>query len=945
MLKENKLQSLKALLGKGQVFSDAATLVTYEIDAGLDRGNPEGLVFPQSAEDVVQIIHWAVEQQVPLVARGAGTGLSGGAVADRGGIIVEFSRMNRILDLDQNGRSAVLEPAVVNLILDERVRAQGLYFPPDPASQRASTIGGNVAENSGGPHCFKYGVTSNYVTGLDVVLADGRSMRIGGRALDYPGYDLCGLLTGSEGTLAIITAIHLRLVRNPPGVKTMMAAFDSLEQAGDAVSAIIAAGLVPATMEMMDRNMVGIVEEYVHAGLPTNAGAVLIIEVDGYPAGLDGQMSEVAHLLQSHGGHDLHIAANEEERDKIWYARKSAAGALSRLAPSYYLVDITVPRSRLAETLAEVNQICARYGLRAGHVFHAGDGNLHPLILIMDPQDQQLVETVHRAGREIVDLGIRQDGSISGEHGIGIEKRQYMPLMFSDVELAAMWDVKQVFDPSGLLNPGKIFPLDTISKLALADERSNAEGVGAISAPTINRGATGVHFNSLAPAGWARADVQASMPTSPVTFMLDEILMPWTTEEAAQDLADLSAAGRSVRIVGTAPPHPAGAINRAPTPTTSLRSSFSGAINRGPTMSVRSAFLSTAALRGIRTFSPDDLYITVGAGTPLVEIQSFLAPRRMQVPLASPWPKATIGGLVAGNVNAPLRIRYGSMRDLVICATVVLADGRRVRLGRPVIKNVAGYDLVKVFVGSHGTLGLITDVTLKLTPLPRARRTLLAPVEDLKYGLNLASRMLPQALVASAILLCKDCDMTGVADVPDSPYTLVYTAEGIAEDVQAELEQVHQVLHTGETKGPEPIVVETLSGTDIWAKLLGNSEREGRREALKVRAGVAVKDLAAYVQAQGDTLNEGAFIADVGSGQVYAVKTLDEVEAAQDWLEKLRRPALALEGYAVVLDMPADWEEKLDRWGYRPEAIELMRGLKAWWDPANILNPGGFIVN
>src|SRR5712692_2080425 len=469
MLTENKFRSLEGLLSKGQVFSDPVTLVTYEIDAGMDRGNPEGLVFPQSAGDVVQIVRWSAEQQVPVIARGAGTGLSGGAVADRGGIIVEFSRMNHILDLDQSGRTAVLEPAVVNLVLDERVRAQGLYFPPDPASQRASTIGGNVAENSGGPHCFKYGVTSNYVTGLDVVLAGGRSMHIGGRALDYPAYDLCGLLTGSEGTLAIITAVSVRLVRNPPAVKTMMAAFDSLEQAGAAVSAIIAAGLVPATMEMMDRNILRIVEAYVHAGLPVDAGAVLIIDVDGYPASLDAQIDEVIHHLQAHGGHDLHIAANAEERDKIWYARKSAAGALSRLAPSYYLVDITVPRSLLAETLAEVDQICDRYGLRAGHVFHAGDGNLHPLILIMDPSDWQLVEKVHHAGREIVELGIRKDGSISGEHGIGIEKRQYMSLMFSDDELAAMWDVKQVFVPGGLLNPGKFSLRPSIGFLHVAN--------------------------------------------------------------------------------------------------------------------------------------------------------------------------------------------------------------------------------------------------------------------------------------------------------------------------------------------------------------------------------------------------------------------------------------------------------------------------------------------
>src|SRR5436305_10097897 len=252
-----------------------------------------------------------------------------------------------ILDVDAYGRSAVVEPCVINLALDERVKAHGLYFPPDPASQRASTIGGNVAENSGGPHCFKYGVTTNYVTGLDVVLADGRSIRVGGRAPDYPAYDLCGLLTGSEGMLALITSICVRLVRNPPAIKTMLAVFDSVEQAGIAVSAIIAAGLVPATMEMMDQKIIRIGEEFAHAGLPTEAQAILIIEVDGYPVSLDLQIEEIASILQTHGGRNLRIAGSAEERNQIWLARKSAAGAVTRLTLAYYTVDITVPRSRL----------------------------------------------------------------------------------------------------------------------------------------------------------------------------------------------------------------------------------------------------------------------------------------------------------------------------------------------------------------------------------------------------------------------------------------------------------------------------------------------------------------------------------------------------------------------------------------------------------------------
>ena len=871
MHKENKLRTLETLLRKGQVFSDAATLITYEIDAGLDRGTPEGLVFPQSAADVEQIVRWAAQHHIPLVARGAGTGLSGGAVAERGGIVIEFSRMNAVLDLDKSGRSAILEPGVVNLAFDERVRAQGLYFPPDPASQRASTIGGNVAENSGGPHCFKYGVTSNYITGLDVVLAGGRSMRIGGRALDYPAYDLCGLLTGSEGTLAVITAVSVRLVRNPPAVKTMMAAFDSLEQAGAAVSAIITAGLVPATMEMMDRNILRIVEAYVHAGLPADAEAVLIIDVDGYPASLDAQIDEMTHHLQAHGGHDLRIAANAEERDKIWYGRKSAAGALSRLAPSYYLVDITVPRSLLAETLAEVNSICDRYGLRAGHVFHAGDGNLHPLILIMDPSDRQLIERVHHAGREIVELGIRKDGSISGEHGIGIEKRQYMPLMFSDDELAAMWDVKQVFDPGGLLNPGKIFP-SSVDRVSIGGEPE-------------------------------KRPLPGHLPAA--------VFTPSTASEAAQGLSALSAIGRPVHIRGS--------IETSPL--------------EGQPGKTNDVLLCTGKLKGIKKFSPTDLYVTVGVGASLTELQSFLVSEHLQVPLAAPWPGATIGGLVASNVNAPLRMRYGSLRDLVLCATVVLGDGRVIRAGRPVIKNVAGYDLIKLFVGSHGTLGLITDVTLKLTPLPRARRTLLAAVEDLEHGLVLTEQARSVALVASAILLCKDCDIAGM---PRSSYILAYTAEGLLEDVQAELDQLRQVLRTGGL--PDPLEVEDVAGTHIWARLLENSS--GR--SLQARVGVPARDLASYIQAQSTALNNVAYIADAGNGLVYAVYNHREPAAARDWLERLRRPALALGGYAIAMDMPGTWQGTIDRWGYQPAALDLMRNLKARWDPDNILNPGEF---
>ena len=646
------------------------------MDAGFDRGKPDAVFFPASAADVSRLLQWAHTAGVPIVARGAGTGLSGGAVAEEGGIIVEFARMNRILALDTIGRTATVAPGVVNLKLDGAAKEIGLYFPPDPSSGRSAVLGGNVAENSGGPHCFKYGVTTNYVTGLEVVLADGAVVRTGGRALDYPELDLTGLLVGSEGTLGLITRIETRLLRNPPAVKTLMVSFHSIAQAGAAVSAIIAAGLVPATLEMMDRKVMGMIEAYVQVGLPVTAEAALIVEVDGYPASLDSQTEEIGDILAAHGGYDLRIAQSEEERQRIWYGRKSAAGAFARLAPAFYLVDVTVPRSFLAETLGEIDQILARLDLQTGHVFHAGDGNLHPCILI-DPKDPALMARTFQACEEIVAACVAKDGSITGEHGIGIEKRGYMPLMYSGAELAAMHDVKLVFDPEKLLNPGKVFP----DKLP--------------------------------------APVRA-VPVLPTS----EPFAPATAQEAASGLAALTAARRPVWIGSGGDDFPAGTVR-----------------------------LTTEKLRGVLKFAPDDLYVTVGAGTPLVELQTFLGEQQLRVAVSSPWPEATVGGLAAANVNGPQRMKYGGWRDNLLCTTVALADGRVIRAGRPVVKNVAGYDLPKVFVGSQGTLGLLCDVTLKLAPLPRQRRTLCVPVEDALQGLAWAQATASIWLTTAGVVL------------------------------------------------------------------------------------------------------------------------------------------------------------------------------------------------
>jgi D-lactate dehydrogenase (cytochrome) len=867
MLNDTAELALKALLSPNQVVTDPVELITYEVDAAQDRGLPDGVVFPETSEQVQQLVEWAREYQVPLVARGAGTGLSGGAVAHLGGVIPTFSRMNRILVLDTAGRSAAVESGVVNQVLNENAQSSNLYYPPDPASGQTSTLGGNVAENAGGPHCFKYGVTTNYITGLEVVLADGQIVQLGGPSLDYPGYDLVGLFTGSEGTLGVITKINLRLLRKPPAVRTLMAAFDSVEQAGGSVSAVIAAGLVPATMEMMDQKIARIVEDYAHPGIPTDAGALLIIEVDGYSASLEFQMSEIIRIVTEYGARDLRIAQTSEERDRIWFARKSAAGAIARLAPAYYLVDGTVPRSKLAKALAISNRICNEYELLVGYVFHAGDGNLHPLIL-MYPEDSEQVARVHQAGHEFMQEVVRLGGSISGEHGVGIEKRSYLSLMYTPEELGVMYDIKRAFDPKNLFNPGKIFP-DDVPEI------------------TISKPGVTIPIGSFIPA---------------------------TAEEAAEGLSNLASTGQPVEITGKDK-------------------------NKDSSHRPDHVILSTRRLSGIYDYAPDDLYITAGAGTILSELQVSLEKDGKYLPLLSPWPQSTLGGLLAVNFNAPLRMRYGAIRDQVLAMTIVLVDGRVIHAGRPVVKNVAGYDIPKVMIGSYGTLGLIAEVTFKLNTLPQTRRSLLFPVEKIDQSLTLGSTALSQALVSSAITLSHGIPLSPLIDSEniDIPTYLIYTAEGLLEDVETELEIVRDRLV--ENGAPEPIVVENFSGNDLWVHLLGANTTE----AVKVRSGVPVKDLATYTLKCAKSLKAGAYLVDFANGMLYATASPDGVGEAQAWVDELRKPALAASGYTVILESPSEWGDKLDPWGYTPDALHLMQALKSRWDPAGILNPGTFL--
>src|SRR6266542_3926806 len=451
-------RELTALLGKGSVLSEPEELLVYESDGlVLFRALADFIVFPTSTEQVSAVVKLANREGLPFVARGAGTGLSGGCLPSEGGLVLSLMRMNRVLEVDYDNQVAIVEPGLVNLHLSWAVGPHGFYYAPDPSSQQACTIGGNIANNSGGPHTLKYGVTTNHVLGLEVVLPDGELYWLGGKTRDPQGYDLVGLFVGSEGTFGIATKIAVRILRKPQAVKTVLAVFGRVDDASEAVSAIIARGLIPAAMEMIDHLTIQAVEDAFGCGYPRDAAAVLLIELDGLSAGMEAQAERVTQACRECGAREVRVAKDEAERQLLWKGRKSAFGAYGRVSPAYMVMDGVIPRTKLPYVLRRVNEIVATHGLRVGNVFHAGDGNLHPNILY-DPRRPGEEARVVEAGGEILKVCAEVGGSISGEHGIGLEKIDYMPLIFSEADLACMHRVKEAFNPSGLCNPGKIFP-------------------------------------------------------------------------------------------------------------------------------------------------------------------------------------------------------------------------------------------------------------------------------------------------------------------------------------------------------------------------------------------------------------------------------------------------------------------------------------------------------
>lgn len=717
MIATHVFEELQRIVGPDYVLDTEEDLFVFGYDASLDRGDPDLVVLPGSVEEISLVMRLAHRYRIPVTPRGAGTNLSGGSVPIHGGLVLATTRLNRILEIDLPNRCAVVEPGVFNLALQQALQPHGYQYAPDPASQKVSTLGGNIGENSGGPHCLKYGVTLNHILGLEAVLPNGDVCRFGGRSPSASGYDMTGLMVGSEGTLGVFTKALVRIVPKAEGVRTLLVLFDNLGDAGRTVSAIISAGIIPATLEMMDRTVIDAVERATQAGLPQDVAALLIIEVDGVEDDLDEQINRITAVCDREGAREVRPARDQTERDELWASRRGAFGALGQLMPSYLVLDGTVPRTRLPEVLEGVAEIGERFNLPVGNVFHAGDGNLHPLFLF-DPRESGIVERVRAAGAEILRLCTQVGGTITGEHGIGLEKITAMSLIFSDADIEAMRAVKRALDPEGIMNPGKILP-------------AHREEAG-METPPAAETVDDLRL-ALPDVAWVKStdepEGDAANGTAPVL-----VALPKTAEQVARVLRAIDAAEMIAQV--------------RPTHARAERSI-------GDTRDAVAVDLQR--LNGILDHDIDNLTITVQAACTLSNVQKAARAAGQWLPLEVGDPEhATIGGILSDNVSGPRRLRYGTARDIVLGMEVALVNGEIIHCGGRTVKNVAGYDLSRLFIGSEGTLGIITAATFRLQPLPSAAATALASFEAVDSAFAYAQRICSSTLCPSAVQVFDD---------------------------------------------------------------------------------------------------------------------------------------------------------------------------------------------
>jgi glycolate oxidase subunit GlcD len=969
------IKELRKIVGRENVLAEPEELLVYECD-GLPQHKhpPRAVVFPTSTEETSEVLSLLSEEGVSFAPRGAGTGLSGGALAVDRGVVIELARMRAILKIDTENRLAVVQTGLVNAHLSRAVAPYGLYYAPDPSSQPSCTIGGNIAENAGGIHCLKYGTTTDHVVGARVVLADGSVVDLGGGS---PGYDLLGVFVGSEGTFGIATEATVKLLPVPPAVRTLLADFTDVDDASRAVSAIISAGMLPAALEMMDNAIIRAVEASIFAaGLPVDAQAVLLLELDGIEAGIDDDAAQAESILSHHGARSVRRATDPNERNKLWAARKGAFGAVGRLSPDIMIQDAVVPRSRLPEVLAETYRISAHYNLQLANVFHAGDGNLHPLICF-DLRRGDDLERVRQAGREIMETCVRAGGSITGEHGVGLDKISYLPLIFSDDDMDAMLQVRAAFDPSGLCNPGKIIPLPR------GCGEARAVATQPVSEPGADRGpqagspvvdATGSKLGASHPQRRDNSTSSTSLSSSDaprdrtaqkhalISTKLNEarIAREFSRIVGDQSVRRLSdsiatsqstapAAGRSLeRFLEVAPQSTEAA---AQVMQLAMKQDLAvvpaGAatwIDVGNLLSRSDLLVTTRRMTRVLKHEPADLVATAEAGLTLNSFQEHLAQAGQWLPIDPPddanGGRATLGGVVATGLGGPHSFGFGLPRSFVIGMRVVLSDGRAIKAGGSVVKNVAGYDLCKLFTGSYGTLGLITELTFKLRPLPAESRTVMASgslASLINAGRKVYSKFAPVAIELISSRLAKDLEIVNELET-----ALMMRFVGSARSVVA---QTAQALKLFRDDGVRCATLDEES--QPWSKLSAVPLQS--HDDLRWRVALRPTDLVSFLSDISALENDEAshlglrWHAGLGDGRLRAIARAPVYHReAVRALERLRQKAESLGGSLVVESAPIEIRNEFDAWGDFGSVAELMQRIKLELDPQNLLSPGRF---
>ena len=853
MITEDFVKKMENIVGESYVRKTGADIELYSYDASLVTGKPGLIVFPATTEEVSEILKEADKAGISSVARGFATNLSGGTIIVDG-LVISLSRLNQIMGIYPDGRYAVVQTSVTNLELQEALAPMGLFYAPDPASQKVSTLGGNLGENSGGPRCLKYGVTENHILGMRMVTADGEIVDIAGPAYDPPGYDLRGLMVGSEGCLGIVTEITVRLTNKTEDIITMLAIYDAIPDAARTVSDIIASGIVPNTLEMMDNTVIDAVERGVSCGYPTDAAAVLIIEVEGMTVGLKEQAETIQEICMKTNCREVRVAKNQAERDLLWQGRRVAFGAICNLSPNYLVNDGCVPRSRLPEALERVAAISEKYGCPVGNVFHAGDGNLHPL-LMFDSRNEEELKQVHKAGWDIMAVCAELGGTISGEHGIGHEKQEGMRMIFSGHDLNTQNKVKRALDPKDLMNPGKVIPVPPEGQTELPDFE-----------PTILKRPGGVKAAGVAE----------------------------TIEAVKKAVAD----GKAIRISGGG--------------------TFNGTGNLG---SGETRVIDSLKMTEIIEYDTDNMFITVGSGMSLSDLQKKLGESNNWLPIRPPFFKdnSTTGSIIAMAAAGPERVAYGAPRDMLLGLQYIDANGSMVTAGGKVVKNVAGYDMTRLMTGSAGTLGFITEASWMIQTRPEVCKVTTA-VGSLENCFQAAIKIINSNLLSVYSTI-----------VPQNgEWQLMIGFEGIGQVVDHQIERCGKVMIDNGLKGQEQREYPVVEGC------FGNIFNEIGELPFICQADIVVTKTKTCYEKMAEIARPVKCMIDVGCGRIYAGF---DVITTDQW-QKLDTLFKSCQGTGRLLKASDDFKKNNDVFGTGKPEWRLSHKIKSALDPKGVFAPG-----